>query len=680
MPNKATTDKNKPSLTILMLLDTIQIGGTETHVMAVAKQLMAKGHRVIVGTSGGPYVDAFQKAGIEIVTMPFQTDDPIRKELTDLLQQVRALIAEEGVDLIHAHLIGGMKIASLIAEETGIPFVMTIHGLYYPIWQLQRYIHSCHHVIAVSHPVAKWLQQRIPETRRRMTLIQNGVDTAAFSPGNRDNEFRRKLGVPLDETLILSCGRIAWGKTRVLAVAMESLLHVANSDKVHLAVVGSGPDLPLIRAIASMVNRQLNREAVRFLGELKSGLVNMYRAADIVIGSARVALETMSCGRPLIAAGNAGYVGLVAEDNLQQAWEVYFGDHSGLGPPNSARVAEDLSRLISNPKALAKPWRVNRRWVHENFNIQSVTTRIEEVYRHVLKPASSAEVRDKAAALHAISVPKASPLVTETETEPIDVTAQLLRKAVKSAQTKDGQKPLISVVVPAYNPGHFLDACLKGLFEQSYEPLEIIVIDDASTDNTAQIVRKWLGKSKKTKRRTVLYHRLPTNVGFAHALSVGYFLASGHYIANHDADDVSHPKRIESQYNFLLENDDCHIVGTNYEVFSNSLANRKKSHLVKYGHAVEASYREGKHCVCFGSLLFHRAVRDRLGGLTSYAEGAEDYEFVARAITQGFKVDNIKEVLYYYRSHAKQRSRAFYSVRSAFTDTVSFDAGGDNSA
>ena len=62
-----------------------------------------------------------------------------------------------------------------------------------------------------------------------------------------------------------------------------------------------------------------------------------------------------------------------------------------------------------------------------------------------------------------------------------------------------------------------------------------------------------------------------------------------------------------------------------------------------------------------------REVIERLGGLTTFLQGAEDYEFVSRAIVQGFNVQNLRTPLYYYREHGTQRSKEFYGVRSALT-------------
>jgi len=67
--------------------------------------------------------------------------------------------------------------------------------------------------------------------------------------------------------------------------------------------------------------------------------------------------------------------------------------------------------------------------------------------------------------------------------------------------------------------------------------------------------------------------------------------------------------------------------------------------------------------ICFGTLLFKRALLERIGGLTSFLKGAEDYEWITRALNQGFYVDNLKELIYFYRVHPQQLSRLIKSTR-----------------
>ena len=138
-----------------MLVDSLGIGGTETHVLAIAQILVKRKHNVIIGTRGGPMAARFQQAGLEIATMPFQTDNPLYTNYTALLNQTRDLVKERNIHVIHAHQIAGLKVAAQISQELLVPLIFTVHGMFYPRRRLQGLIDSCAHVIAVSPPAAR---------------------------------------------------------------------------------------------------------------------------------------------------------------------------------------------------------------------------------------------------------------------------------------------------------------------------------------------------------------------------------------------------------------------------------------------------------------------------------------------------------------------------------------------
>ena len=173
-----------------------------------------------------------------------------------------------------------------------------------------------------------------------------------------------------------------------------------------------------------------------------------------------------------------------------------------------------------------------------------------------------------------------------------------------------------------------------------------------------------MGGFSRSRWLSFVYLALPHNTGYASAQSIAYRLSTGEFIANQDSDDLSHPKRLEKQLAFLLANPDYSFVGTNFAVFEKDLTKPKRSYMVRYGfERIISSYHSGGHVVCFGTLLFKRALFERIGGMTSFMKGAEDYEWNVRALNQGFYVDNLKEQLYYYRAHPGQLSRLVKASR-----------------
>lgn len=231
---------------------------------------------------------------------------------------------------------------------------------------------------------------------------------------------------------------------------------------------------------------------------------------------------------------------------------------------------------------------------------------------------------------------------------------------------KNRKEGLVSVVIPCYNAALYIEDCLNGLLSQTYKDIEVILVNDASTDNTQKIVEQWIESSNPPFQ--IIVCNLPVNTGFPGAITAGYFMSSGEYIAVNDADDISHPLRFEKQVDFLVRNPDYDLIGSNYQVFSdkNKKENGQKANWLGYGgDSIRKIYAQGKHCVCHGTIMFRGKVFDLLGGPTRRIPGAEDYEFIVKFLNAKLKIDNLKEVLYYYRSHDKQRSRTFYGGKKS---------------
>ena len=115
--------------------------------------------------------------------------------------------------------------------------------------------------------------------------------------------------------------------------------------------------------------------------------------------------------------------------------------------------------------------------------------------------------------------------------------------------------PLVSVLMTAYNIGDRISTALTGLLNQSWRNLEIIVVDDASGDDTSAVIQSFADKDSRVR-----YFRLSGNAGTYVAKTVGFAQARGTFVTCHDSDDWSHPQRIERQVRPLL--DDPTLIAT----------------------------------------------------------------------------------------------------------------------
>lgn len=121
---------------------------------------------------------------------------------------------------------------------------------------------------------------------------------------------------------------------------------------------------------------------------------------------------------------------------------------------------------------------------------------------------------------------------------------------------------LVTILMSVYNNESFVGAALESMCNQTYKNLEILVFNDASTDNSAQIIEKYQQSDSRIK-----FENNQQNCGLTKNLQKGMLLAKGKYIARMDADDIAMPDRIKTQVDFMEKHPDIDILGTSYIPF-----------------------------------------------------------------------------------------------------------------
>lgn len=122
------------------------------------------------------------------------------------------------------------------------------------------------------------------------------------------------------------------------------------------------------------------------------------------------------------------------------------------------------------------------------------------------------------------------------------------------------QNPLVSVIMPVFNAGNFLRLAIESILNQTYQNFELIIIDDASTDKSWQIISQY--KKQNPKKIKALRLKKGLKKGGDAAANIGFQLAKGEFVARMDADDISLPQRLEKQVNYLLNHPDVFMVGS----------------------------------------------------------------------------------------------------------------------
>jgi len=119
-------------------------------------------------------------------------------------------------------------------------------------------------------------------------------------------------------------------------------------------------------------------------------------------------------------------------------------------------------------------------------------------------------------------------------------------------------KPLVSIVIPVHNGEEYIKEAIDSCLNQTYENIEIIVVDDKSTDNTLKILQEY--------RDSITVIPVEKQNGLGNVLNIGIRASNGEYIARMDADDVMYPNRIGKQVEYMQEHPNCVAVGGQIDI------------------------------------------------------------------------------------------------------------------
>lgn len=219
-----------------------------------------------------------------------------------------------------------------------------------------------------------------------------------------------------------------------------------------------------------------------------------------------------------------------------------------------------------------------------------------------------------------------------------------------SRLTVPGKPPLVSIVMPVRDGIGFVDAAVASIRHQSLADLELIVVDDGSSDGTPERIRDHLA----TDPRIGLVVRMPG--GVAAALNHGCSLARGRYIARMDADDIARPDRFARQVGFLEAHPDIAVLGSAVTIIDAAGAKIGTRRFPNRHDAIARALRSGTNPVAHPSVMMRRAAFDASGGYDARFEGCEDYELWLRMLPR-VRFANLNAPLVAYRVHAKAASQ-----------------------
>lgn len=240
--------------------------------------------------------------------------------------------------------------------------------------------------------------------------------------------------------------------------------------------------------------------------------------------------------------------------------------------------------------------------------------------------------------------------------------------------------PQVSVCIPTYNRSDFLTYAVHSVLNQTYDDFELIICDDASSDNTPQVVNKF-------QDSRIRYIRHPENIGRSRNMRSGFDASQGKYFIKFDDDDGLTPEFLEKTVNVLDNHQDVDFVCTNHWIINKNherITSATQENVTRWGKdklkqgiiedlAWQTFYYQSLQV---GSTLFRYACLKDVDYMRPQADGCEDFDLLVRLALNNKTGYFLPEFLMEYRFHGGQTSLGqnlhFLKAKSYCIDSYHF--------
>lgn len=219
-------------------------------------------------------------------------------------------------------------------------------------------------------------------------------------------------------------------------------------------------------------------------------------------------------------------------------------------------------------------------------------------------------------------------------------------------------EPKISVVMPVHNAGRFLEPAIISILSQTFSDIEFVIVDDSSTDGSVETSREWARQDHRIRlfeNKEQLGHSATSNLAVS--------LARAAYVARMDADDVSHPERLASEWQVMSQSTDIVLVGTladGIDADGRPVRPRDRYRIIRRSYFAPFPH---------GSILFRKDAFDAVSGYAGSAMRVGDQDLYHRLAKHG-RIVILPDVLYHYRYHSENSTLQTVPAAAANTSAI----------
>lgn len=368
-------------MNILLVTMGMDIGGAETHILELAKELKKRGNRVYVVSNGGKYVEELEQNDIEHIWAPLHN-----KKINNVVKSYKILkrtITDKKIDLVHSHTRISSFVCGMLFKKMHFPFVTSAHWTFKVTPFLKKMTNWGENVVAVSEDIKEYLIKNYGVDESNIFVTVNGIDTEKFSRDIDFSDIEKEFELKKDSRRIVYISRMDESR----ALVARQLIDISkeldkNIKNLEIVIVGGGDVFDELSQKCAEINKELNKKLLIMTGARTD--INKFAASgEIFIGVSRSALEAMACEMPVIVAGNEGYIGVFDETKLAVGIETNFCCR-GLEMPTEEMLKEDIL-ILMNENNKTKYGEYGRKIVQEYYSIKKMVDDCENAYNKTLQ-------------------------------------------------------------------------------------------------------------------------------------------------------------------------------------------------------------------------------------------------------------------------------------------------------
>lgn len=369
-------------MNILMALMQLDIGGAETHVVELSKELKRRGHNIVIVSRGGVYQKELEKVGIKHYEAPLHSKKP--GDMLAAKKILKGIIENEKIDLVHSHTRISSFILGKLHKKMKFPFVTTAHWIFSTKYGLKYLTDWGQKALAVSDDIKEYLMKNYKMPEEDITVTVNGIDVEKFSKNTDKKPVMDEFNITAEDNLVVYVSRMDESRSLVAHQLIEAIVRLDNiCENLKCIIVGDGDDFENVKNEVMEANNKLGRDAIVLAGA-RVDIDKLIAPAKLFVGVSRAALEAMASEKPTIIAGNEGYIGLFSEDKLSVGLETNFCAR-GQEMSTTDLLAQDIGGFFGLwEEDQEKLGEYGREVVLKNYSVKRMADDAEKVYSEVM--------------------------------------------------------------------------------------------------------------------------------------------------------------------------------------------------------------------------------------------------------------------------------------------------------